>query len=642
MPRKSPRSGNAPPRAIDLSDERHRRSSDESGAAGKRRTERYLREVGKILDDLDLPDPGTLQPRRGRWEEVLLLGRLELLKRHPELSEERARTLVERMLNRRDPKYQKELVKQLDRISRTSVTARRSRIKPAAEMHAVLRLVWFRWLWEWLARNLDGGRPAQRGRPLSLLFYMSWSTVGPVVQAAWDKFEGSFKLGWVFCWRTEGPSPDGCYDALRVMTDDPRKDPAVLQHINAAIIRRFVAQRMPDGEPAHPDAFKYLVIDGKGIKAHIRQSRPKGKDAKDPIYQAHERQMQRHRRRARYGIHKHGVRVVLQLFGYKLMTLSTLRLGKTLVWDLYPFAMYEPDCIESLLRKLHQLYPEHAPDAEYLVADALYDTNVTHRMLWKKWSIHLVCHEKTDDGYREDMPFWERSKVPGGKGDLGVPECRCGLMKRTKPDGFVTAAHRVARGIPFGAEVAQSPRLRWVCPNGRCPARTTRPLEYPRLYTYLPRAGTHATAALREALLLRRNEVESQYHLIQYFGLEGEAPLRAAWATDRGMEWLIGLILVYISARRWVHANGDYKRSLAEAEKIGALEWPTPDNPRPGPVDLRVIEEARRERLEREGEEDLMPPPSWLADHPEDTILRGYYKPAKDIKDALDELADAA
>jgi len=114
--------------------------------------------------------------------------------------------------------------------------------------------------------------------------------------------------------RTAGPQLDGCYAALRNITEN--KDASILEHISPALVRKLVR----GGD--HVDPLRYLVIDGKAIKVHLRQEKPKGENASDPVYQAHERKMQRHRRGARWGIHKHGLQVVLKVFGYKLVTIS--------------------------------------------------------------------------------------------------------------------------------------------------------------------------------------------------------------------------------------------------------------------------------------------------------------------------------
>jgi hypothetical protein len=93
-------------------------------------------------------------------------------------------------------------------------------------------------------------------------------------------------------------------------------------------------------------------------------------------------------------------------------------------------------------------------------------------------------------------------------------------------------------------EVRPSARLRWVCPNskpsrrsgsGICKGVETKPHDDPRLYTFLPRGGSHRHAALRTALLLRRNGVESINASLK--NLASEAKTNSGLAGPATLRW---------------------------------------------------------------------------------------------------------
>jgi hypothetical protein len=84
-------------------------------------------------------------------------------------------------------------------------------------------------------------------------------------------------------------------------------------------------------------------------------------------------------------------------------------------------------------------------------------------------------------------------------------------------------------------------------------------------------------------MLTRRNGIESINALVKWRGLAGRQQNRARKARDKRVEWIVGLGLLYITARRLAHERGDYQTVLDEMELLGYLNSVSPDNPAPGP-----------------------------------------------------------
>jgi hypothetical protein len=247
--------------------------------------------------------------------------------------------------------------------------------------------------------------------------------------------------------------------------------------------------------------------------------------------------------------------------------------------------------------------------AEYLVGDAGFDGKEFARDVQERFSLHPVIAHKPSQPFARDLPHWKGSRVR--KGDLGVPMCAHGHMRRD-PNGFCT---RRNRRLPMGErESVDRARIRWTCPEDECRNVTTWVKHDPRLYTYLPRAGDSRAARLREEMMRRRNDIESGFSILDFFGCDGASAMRARWADDHGMEWLTSLAMLYITARRLVHHTGDYEQSLQDAIEAGVLTIPTLDNPTPGPSRRT----ARRQIKRRFEHSDARLPETWLRRYPHD------------------------
>lgn len=238
-----------------------------------------------------------------------------------------------------------------------------------------------------------------------------------------------------------------------------------------------------------------------------------------------------------------------------------------------------------MLKRLYELWPD-AP-IERLVGDALYDhgKEFTHKLLFN-WGIASVFPRA--GGYSAQLDWVDND---------GGPTCVHGQMKRKQADDFlIGAAKRASKGLAPGDEAPLDARIRWVCPNGVCRNETTYPVDDPRLYTYLARAGGHALRYEREALQVRRSAIESVFHMLKHYGVGG-ADSRPSWASDREMDWLLSFALLGITARRLAWHSGRYEQALAQATEFELMEQPTVGVPAPGPesAQVRAAIAARRD-----------------------------------------------
>jgi hypothetical protein len=84
----------------------------------------------------------------------------------------------------------------------------------------------------------------------------------------------------------------------------------------------------------------------------------------------------------------------------------------------------------------------------------------------------------------------------------------------------------------------------------------------------LPFAGDTKLAALRHALMLRRNTSECMFSILKQRGVGLVGTQKAKWVqTMREMEWLIGTTFLGITVCRLAHADGTYAQTLEEARQ---------------------------------------------------------------------------
>jgi hypothetical protein len=113
-----------------------------------------------------------------------------------------------------------------------------------------------------------------------------------------------------------------------------------------------------------------------------------------------------------------------------------LPIGSTL----QPGNVHEYERIESLRVKIHEYREKYAGQPwipAYLVGDAHFDNERTHRVLEEQFGIHAVFPHATDPGTK--FAYWD---------NLGTPNCAAyGSMKLIQSQYFVDSAQRVKVGL---------------------------------------------------------------------------------------------------------------------------------------------------------------------------------------------------
>lgn len=276
----------------------------------------------------------------------------------------------------------------------------------------------------------------------------------------------------------------------------------------------------------------------------------------------------------------------------------------------------ERDEALKLIRLLFQLWPD-AP-IEALVGDSHYDQSEEFaRELVFSYGIAPIFAMHGDKFGKQ----W--AYTDGTSGELGVPKCEHGVMSYGWVDGVVTRAKREKENLKPGEPAPTGARIRWRCPlhkelgKDACEMKDTYINQNPRLYTAYPRAGESKQRVLREVWLARRGSIESLNGLVKHRGLAGRNQERARKASDKRMDWLLSLGLLYIVGRRLAHENGDYQRCCEEAETLGLTANPSPEQLAPGPDDSSTYPEMLANRDQEWG--PMREPRSLAVD------LDGYY-----------------
>jgi hypothetical protein len=490
----------------------------------------------------------------------------------------------------------RELVKQFEKTAPSLECPRPSEVDEDVEIASVLRLPVIRWLSQYLLGKTNRrGFQAARAMVAAVFLRMGFARCRPEVAAVRKKLlRGHTLASWAHDYPGQGPGKSQFYASLKAMLGSKSATAAI--HANIELVRQLAEATNAKGKPLHPMAGQIGIVDATLVEADVPQRSPQGNGS-----------LREQHREILRGLGREKVRPVVYTngrgnisrytHGYKLMAVVDLGLNVPLCWRLVPADADERAETRKLLTVLFRLWPDCPMWA--LVGDALYDHSkaFAHDLLFK-WGLVPVFPRAGD--YAASLPY---------VGSEGVPQCSCGEMKLKDTDAFYTAKRRAKERIPRGQEAPRlDARLRWICPNQLCDPVTTRPFDDPRLYSYLPRGGSSAKAALRAALLLRRNQVESIFASLKHLGLGGTKQERPAWACDEGMDWLLSAGLLYLTARRAVHADGAYDAAHREAAELGLLAQPTTADPAPGPTELELAR-ARRDRTGQLG--DPEPPRTW-------------------------------
>jgi len=369
-------------------------------------------------------------------------------------------------------------------------------------------------------------------------------------------------------WAFDNPprvSRTGVYDHINGICT---RNPTILAvHANVELIRQLAE--------THPDIGKVGVVDASLLQAHLPQHKPNGPAERAAVLNGR--------------WHKVGYivytdsngNVTARCHGHKVVAICDLASTRPIVWTNVPASMGERDACRQLLKTLFELWP--TCEMHTLVGDSLYDQEEAFAMeLEFDWGLH-PCFPR---GGKVSRAY------PHVATD-GVPECPHGLMHREKAEGFPDAAWRANTGTPRGERAREDDaRIRWRCSINHpdCSSQTTRPRDNPRLYTYYPRVGDGPLAIKRQALLIRRNSVESVFSTLKGRGVGGKGLHRLKLIGDSPADWVISLAALHITAARVAHETGTYTDTYAAAEHLGYLAEHNDDEPVPYPT----IDEARR------------------------------------------------
>ncbi len=496
------------------------------------------------------------------------------------------------------------LAAQIRQLDPTSVGPEAGqRIHDKAMTHAVLRIPVMSYL-----KDRLGDRPRGRGRKgntrasAAVLLWMAFGFGGPKIKHVAEMFEGNAAAGWALHY----PGPQSSYTAIckQIRKICERTEPGLLDAVSVELIRQMAELRDENGNLMHPDAGKYLTVDGTRVPAHLSQDKPSTEElaalrrgarramARFVIYTS-ERSHEQDPARPQPG------REVKQAWhGYKEVTISCLKLQLPIISGLYPGDVDERVAALELLAELYRLWPELP--AAYLVADGLYDAEEFCSTLLFNYGIVPV----TGDGnrYSKRLPYTQpNGERPGHK---GTPRCDHGPMVRHKLSVAMGPEKRAKEGVAPGEQFPAKRsdlRIRFRCPKNLCKEAVTRPADDARAYSLLPRVEARqlhvdgagnaldAHAALRHILASRRNTVEAGYAWLKSRGIAAGED-RAEWADDVGMRVFTALGNIAMTARRLAWETGLYDESLDECETLGLREAVDTGRPSAGPTSEQLAQ----------------------------------------------------
>lgn len=455
---------------------------------------------------------------------------------------------------------------------------RREKIEDFIEQGAVFRQPVVRWLYGCLTKRPPGRRgPGKAEMGTASLFQQAFGFGQPLTSESHDYLTRDHGAQYAYD-APGGLSPKGLYTAIQKQIDDQGIHPALCIATNMEAVRQIGELTDEQGNPRFRHFCENLMADGTAIQSDHEQKWPK--DGELNLGPEH----------ARVGIgfysgklresHENGETIREAgpgkfWIGYKLMMIVDMSTQIPLVWKLIPAGGDERKAARKLLKTLYRLWPE-CP-AQRLVGDSLYFHGKDFiRDVIFKYGLAPVFHTRA--GVSSHLPYMpDHPTMPG---EWGVPSCTgCKkLMRLHEVAGCVTPKRRRKIGLKPG-EMAQTAgaRLRFRC-NDCGQSCDSKIYEDPRIYTALPIAGDSEARVRREALLIRRNGIESLNATIKWRGNGNRDQRRARKATDRRMDWHFGLHLLYLTGRRLSHLNGDYDRAHQEAVACGAYRPGEPAN----------------------------------------------------------------
>lgn len=504
----------------------------------------------------------TQRRHRENMERAVIRAELEAENPDLDLDQEDAADDLERQVDieyaRRfpqDPKVQR----QYRKIEAVSASPSRQGLKPLVEVHARRQLPEAQELEHVLTRRND---TLGRNSDLELMravFECMIFEPGPVaINHHYHRFQGQERLtAHAYGYPARQGSNrnlSNVYEMLhaKLQTEDP--DVCIKLMVQAVL-------RLRD-ELDDPDIGRYIAVDGTDVPAPRQQ---RGVSS-GPAKAVEDRMLRRGIASASWSSHGPNKwwRGPLCLGIFDIKTNMYLGAG------LFEGTKHEYRCLEEMLLKIHKYWFELSGERwspEFIVGDALYDNDPTHRMLLQNFGIHLVCPRNGSLG--REYEHYESN---------GTPVCaQHGQMKLKQTDNCVDAAKRNELGILPGETVDLGNMFhRWICVEPGCQVKEVRVYwkNGPRAYPFLPFCGEHSwRVAMRGALLRKRNVAEALIGQIKRRGIANGGMLTPRWVQcDREMEWLLYAAVLAHSFQRLAHLpDGTYGSSYAEMDGFGLL-----------------------------------------------------------------------
>lgn len=545
--------------------ERERQKARRKGGVRRRRSPGFEWEKRKHRSEMEKAIIRAEWHRKGLREDEL---------------ERKVQEKFEELLNL-DPKVRA----QLDKTAPVSVAPGLRGTYPLVWARAIRDLDEMRELEERL-RMCTQGRPTDRRLPVAVFERNILENGRPEVISHYKEFGmANAPLHWAYGWPARQGSTREFSSVYKSMHGSLKRwQPKECLRLN---VRAVVRLRELLGDP---DIGRYLVVDGTPIIA------PREQRAKDRLNPADEEFLRNGLDGATFQTHG-GYK---SWRGYVLITIIDVKTTLPLGFALKAGNRPEWHAVEDIIQSVHDEWARATDEPfepEYLTGDSHFDNEATHRMLEERFGIHAVFPHAVDLG--TGIKWTENN---------GTPCCaQHGDMKLIQSEGFMSSSDRRKAGIAPGERLDLSKaRTRWVCEgdeDGPCGARETIYWDRnPRAYPYLPFKGEHKSRiALRRALLLRRNAVESWNARVKARGIGNAGKNTPKWVrTDREMAWLCHGTALAFTLQRLAAEVGTYVAAHEEAEARGLLEPCQPTL-----TDLEEeVERGRRRRRARSAEGD--------------------------------------
>ena len=393
------------------------------------------------------------------------------------------------------------------------------------------------------------GRPTDRALCRAIFARAVLTNQKPEIRCNYQDFLGSnHEIDWAFLGLLPGDDPS----PLLRDESSARKtlQRALERHSSDAVLLLNLIAVRPIIE-RHPEGGRRLLVDGTDVPAF--------KDQRPTVNAEH--------RGVVLGdsgawIHSHGARLP-HWIGWRLLVIADMATGMPLIWKLVSKGTEAAE-LYGLLARLLELAPWLEP--EYIVGDAAFD--------WTR----LIFDLQHELGVTPVFPLrktlsskWDWSE------DFGVPRCsQHGLMKMIQAEGFNRRPSGRQPDENFAvAKQGCEARIRWRCET--CGVLVTTWMHRnARLYTKLPHAGEHQRAAMRIALMLHRNGIETVMSVLKRRGFGDDGHNKPRWATQQAhVEWLAATALLGMTLRREVHESGFYNQIANEAWRLGLVKRAT-------------------------------------------------------------------